>query len=90
MNDTGATAYPNREHENADERARERAAAALNCIEGEVMIIRRRTRDGADADYDTQILSNAVRRLTHYLAVLGALRDVRDWHAADQAEAAAR
>lgn len=90
MNDTRVTAYPNREHKNADGTARERAEAALNCIEGEVMIIRRRIADGADASHDVQILADAVRRLTHTLAVLETLRDVREWHAADQAEEAAR
>lgn len=73
--------YPNREHTLAGERA----LAALNCIEGEVMIIRRRIAEGADADHDTKILTDAVRRLTHNLAVLSTLREWRAAHEAAQA-----
>jgi hypothetical protein len=64
------------------DRARERALAALNAIEGEVMIIRRRIADGATADHDTKILTDAVRRLTQNLTVLDTLRVMGERRAA--------
>ena len=79
------TTYPNREHENADKTARRRALKALEDIRGEAErlhfdISYDRDRDGDD----TQKLSDLARRVTQNLAVLGALREVREWHAADQ------
>jgi hypothetical protein len=82
--------YPNREHENADKAARRRALHALREIETSVGILRRRLQDDKaepDGD-DTQRIASLVRDLTQHHAVLGALRDVREWHVADQAEKA--
>lgn len=77
--------YPNREHGNADKAARRRALAALNGIEDETRMLRRKiATEVADGD-DTQVLADHVRLLTRDLAVLGTLRDVREWHAADVA-----
>jgi hypothetical protein len=45
------TTYPNKEHENADKAARRRALNALNDIEREVAILRRRV-EGGTADGD--------------------------------------
>lgn len=82
--------YPNREHENADKAARRRALRALADIETEVEYLRKRVASGvADGD-DTATLMQRAADLTRHLAVLGNLRNVREWHAADQAEAVAR
>lgn len=87
------TGYPNREHENADKAARRRALAALDTITSEAETLQRALRlqstlpgpgRRADAD-DTQVMSAAVQGLTGFLAELGTLYDVRQWHAADVA-----
>jgi hypothetical protein len=77
-----------RVHENADKAARRRALKTLREIETQVGILRQRISDERaepDGD-DTQRIASLVRDLTQHHAVLGALRDVREWHAADQAE----
>lgn len=82
------TTYPSREHENADKAARRRAEAALAELAGEAALLRRALKDGHKLDGDdTQRLADLVRSATVNLSVLGTLRDVREWHAADQAEA---
>lgn len=87
------TGYPNREHENADKAARRRALRALETITSEAETLQRALRlqptlpgpgRRVDAD-DTQVMSAAVQQLTGYLAELGTLHDVREWHAADAA-----
>ncbi len=79
------TSYPNREHENADRAAMRRALHTLEGIRGEANDLHLRlSRDQrVDAD-DAQVISGKVRDLTGYLAELATLRDVREWHAADQ------
>lgn len=81
------TDYPNREHKNADDAARRRALKALDDIEAEVTFLRRRVNGGtADADH-TSTLAARTADVVRQLAVLEALRDVREWHAADSREA---
>jgi hypothetical protein len=86
--------YPNAEHKRADEAARRRALKAVTDIEAEAFGLRKRLERGiiqdvrVDAD-DTQALYDNLRKLTGHLAELGTLYDVREWHAADKADAAA-
>lgn len=81
------TAYPNREHENTDKAARRRALQALSDIEGEVAFLRKRINDGiADGD-DTSTLAQRAVDVTRQFGRLEALRDVREWHAADNKDA---
>jgi hypothetical protein len=84
------TVYPNREHRNADRAARRRALSRLDLIETEVKMLRRRIGQGQAGGEDTATILTHVRDLTEFLAILGALSEVRDWHAADQADAPAR
>lgn len=78
-------AYPNREHRNADEAASRRALKALDGIDAEVAILRRRVESGtADGD-DTATLATLAHEVTKHLTALGWLREVREWHAADTA-----
>jgi len=84
------TAYPNKEHERADEGARRRAMDALTELAGEAALLRRRLADGRNPDYtDAESLERLVRKLTRDLSVLGTLREVREWDAADKAGEAA-
>ena len=78
-----STAYPNREHQNADKAATRRALKALDEIIDHARLVRRRVENGASDGSDTHILSDEVRKLTVNLGILEALRDVREWHAAD-------
>jgi hypothetical protein len=80
------TTYPNREHQAADQAAMRRALKALTDIKGEAEDLHLRlSRDQrVDAD-DAQTITGKVRDLIGYLAELATLRDVREWHAADQA-----
>jgi hypothetical protein len=81
------TDYPNREHENTDKASRRRALQALSDIEGEVARLRKRVeRDLADGD-DTSTLAQRAADVTRQFGRLEALRDVREWHAADIREA---
>ena len=83
------TDYPNREHEIADKAAKRRAIRALDEIVNEAGILRRKLDNAAWVDGDdTQILTDRTRELTKNLAILGALDEVRDWHAADVAAGA--
>lgn len=80
------TDYPNREHKVADEAAKRRALAALDHMVQEIETLRTRiTRDIGDGD-DSQRLSSLMRDVTQHISILGALRDVRAWHALDQNE----
>lgn len=83
------TSYPNREHEAADKAAMRRSLAALSSIISEANDLHYRLSQDqrVDAD-DAQTINSKVRDLTGYLAELGTLRDVREWHAADQASSA--
>lgn len=80
--------YPNREHQRADERARRRAKTALESIETTAGYLIAKLENGyrLDAD-DTEGLSDLLRKLTGHLAEIGTLYDVREWHAADLADA---
>lgn len=81
------TDYPNREHANADKAARRRALQSLADIEAEVAFLRKRVNgDVADGD-DTSTLAQRAVDATRHFAALEALRDVREWHAADRAAA---
>ena len=83
--------YPNREHENADKTARQQAIAALDAILGDAEILKRRLANGTYTDVsDATSLTSEADAVAHHLAVLDTLRDVREWHAADQAEAAGK
>jgi hypothetical protein len=90
--DSAGPAYPNREHKNADRAARRRALAALNAITAEAERLRQKLQEAdnplssLDSD-DTRTMDGKVHDLTAEFAVIGALRDVREWHAADLAEA---
>jgi hypothetical protein len=87
---TDEIVYPSREHKNADRAARRRAEAALNGIEAEVATLRRRLASPEvllDED-DTQLITSRVRDLTGNFGRLGALREAREWAAADRAQAA--
>jgi hypothetical protein len=79
------TNYPNREHENADRAATRRAMRVLSGIDGEVRGLRLKlSRDQRVDASEAQVIAGQVRDLTGYLAELGTLRDVREWHAIDQ------
>ena len=81
------TAYPNREHENADKAARRRAVKALEGIAEETAILSRKLANGIRVDGDdSQTINGLVSALTVQLSVLGALHEVREWDAADRAE----
>jgi len=85
------TEYPNREHENADKAARRRALKAVDEIAGECALLRRKLEAGRDLDADdVQTITHSLMRLTQNLSALTVLRDVREWDAADKAEAVAR
>lgn len=83
--------YPNREHQKADETARRRAMAELDAIMAVAHDLRRKVWDGittdrrVDAD-DAQVIQGHMAKLPGLLAELGTLYDIREWHAADQAE----
>ena len=80
--------YPNREHKNADEAARRRAMAVLDHLVNEAGIMRKRIEgDRVDGD-DSQRIASLARDLTQHIAILGALREVREWDALDRAETA--
>jgi len=80
------TAYPNREHANADRAARRRALIALSDIEREVAFLRKRVEnDLADGD-DTSTLTQRAAEVTRQMAVLGTLREAREWHEAGRAD----
>lgn len=83
------TEYPNREHRVADEAARRRALASLEAITASAGIVRQKLeRDGTWVDgSDARVLAVAVGQLTENLTILETLRDVREWHEADKADA---
>jgi|GEM_PF-2976442 len=83
--DHPATGYPNREHQNADQAARRRALKALDDMYSEVEILRQRIQRGRVDGDDTQRIASLARDITQHVSVLGALGEVREWHAADVA-----
>lgn len=85
------TDYPNREHQREDETARQRAVADLQDIINDAKTLQRRLANGTYTDVsDAQTLVARAAEVTRRLAVLDTLRQVREWHAADQAEETAR
>ena len=86
------TDYPNREHGNADGAARTRALKALDDIMAEVGYLRaklgRESRPRVDAG-DAEVLNRKVFVLAGSLAELDTLHNVREWDAADRAQAEA-
>jgi citrate lyase beta subunit len=81
--------YPNREHANADKAARRRAISALDSIEANARALARRIEDGSYEPHgeDAQRFAEATVKVAVNLGALETLRDVREWHAADEAEA---
>jgi hypothetical protein len=85
------TDYPNREHQREDETARQQAIAGLQDIINDAKTLQRRLANGTYTDVsDAQTLVAKAVEVTRRLAVLDTLGHVREWHAADQAEGAAR
>ena len=85
------TTYPNREHRSLDMQARQRARRALLAIAEDAEAIRRRLNDPAayiDSS-DTRRMAEEVATLAGQLNTLEVLRQVRQWHAADEQEKAA-
>lgn len=84
-----AIAYPNRGHQRADEAARRRAIRDLDQFREHAENMARRLREGYIPDgQDAQRFASALVNLTDNMGRLETLRDVREWAAADQAEAA--
>lgn len=85
-----AIAYPNAEHQREDQAARRRAKAALELLISEANRLHFAISQGGRVDGDdAQQLADGTRKATANFGVIGALADVREWHAADQAERAA-
>jgi hypothetical protein len=82
--------YPNREHMNAAKAALRRARANLDEISAEAGLMRTRLDKGADYidGADARTLAVAVGQLAENLTIIETLREVREWHAADRADAA--
>lgn len=85
------TSYPSREHQREDETAREMAVSDLEAIIRDVETLKRRLAKGTYTDISDAhtLVGNAVS-VTRHLTTLQTLRHVREWHAADQADAAKR
>lgn len=80
------TTYPNREHGNADRTARQQAIDALDAIAADAETLKRRLSNGVYADVtDAESLVAKAGQVARRLAVLDTLRQVREWHAADEA-----
>lgn len=81
--------YPNCEHENADKAARRRALSGLRgIIEDAQALVRRIEGDHAVDGADARRLTDKGIDVAINLAAMETLREVREWHGADQAEAA--
>jgi hypothetical protein len=80
------TDYPNPEHRRADSAACRRALAALDELENEVRVLRRRIEGGTAEGDDTHLLAEKARSVTQHVTALGVLREVREWDAADGPE----
>jgi len=83
------TGYPNREHQNKDQAARKNALHILGNIRAEVSIIEDRLKGRSPIHMeglDVQVLASSVRDLTIALTTLETLREVRQWHEADEQE----
>lgn len=80
------TTYPNREHENADKAARRRAIQAASDLFDYATQLHRQLVGGQVPSPQMIPLQELTANITANLAVLETLRDVREWHAADQAD----
>lgn len=81
------TSYPNAEHRKAEGAAKRRALKALEDIRGEANDLHYKVYENQRVDADeAQTIAGKVRDLIGYLAELGTLHDVLEWHAADQKE----
>jgi hypothetical protein len=81
--------YPNREHQNADRAARRHAATALAELESMTHGLARRL-DTGSLDFeanDADRLAEQAGKARAAFAEIAILRDVREWHAADLADA---
>lgn len=86
------TGYPNREHRNASLAAHRRAIAALHELEAAARTLAHRLSDSGTYYVDASSASGLheqAAKVTANFAVLETLRDVREWDAADKAQAAA-
>lgn len=82
------TEYPNREHERADKAATRRALSSLYDIIDDAKALARRIEGGYEPHgTDAQRFADKAVALAINLGILETLRDVREWHAADKAEA---
>ena len=82
-----STAYPNREHEDADKAAKRRALSSLRDIIEDAQTLQRRIENGYEPyGTDAQRIADKTIALAVNFSVLETLRDVREWHAADEAE----
>ena len=81
--------HPNREHGNADRAAKRRALTALNSIADEVkMLIRSLETDTTPDPSAARRIADGSTSVAINLAAMEVLSDVREWHAADIADAA--
>lgn len=81
-----STSYPSREHANADKAARRRALKALDDIIEDAQTLKRRIEHGYEPHgEDAQRIADKAVAVAVNFAFLEQLRDVREWHAADQA-----
>jgi hypothetical protein len=83
------TDYPNREHRNAVGAAHRRALAACTQLVLDAQVLARRLQsDSYEPDAsDARKFHEQATALSENLAMLDALSEVREWHAADQATA---
>jgi hypothetical protein len=77
--------YPNHEHRKEDRAARRRALDRLSAIEAEAARLRRMIERGQGEGEDGATMARLAGELTLNLTVLGVLREVREWDAADPA-----
>jgi hypothetical protein len=84
------TEYPNREHANADKAAQRRALVGLRDIIEDAENLVRRIKNGYEPHgTDAQRLADKAVSIAVNFSAMETLRDVREWHAAGQAEATA-
>jgi hypothetical protein len=89
-NTAAGAVYPNREHRNADRASRRHAAIALHELQGMALRLAQKLDTGSSEfeATDADRLAEQVGKARAAFAELAILRDVREWHAADVAEAA--
>lgn len=85
------TDYPNREHQTLERSARRRAAHLLGQMEAQAKVLRAKVAsdhsyvDAADAGWAQEMAG----KLREQLTIIETLREVREWHKADVADALA-